>query len=70
MRNKATVKQLQNYLLQVGAKLPKFGADGDLGTETKNAIDSLEVPLYVKVALKEMGVYEIASKVHSSRILS
>lgn len=69
MRNKNTVKQLQNYLLQVGAKLPKFGADGDLGQETKNAIDSLDVQLYVKVALKEVGVYEIPGKLHSARVL-
>jgi uncharacterized protein (TIGR02594 family) len=69
MRNKNTVKQLQNYLLQMGAKLPKFGADGDLGGETKAAIDSLEVPEYVKIALKEVGIYEIVGKLHSARVL-
>lgn len=69
MRNKNTVKQLQNYLLQMGARLPKFGADGDLGGETKAAIDSLEVPEYVKIALKEVGIYEIVGKLHSARVL-
>lgn len=69
MRNKLTVKQLQNYLLQIGAKLPKFGTDGDLGGETKEAIDSLDIPEYVKIALKEVGIYEIAGKLHSARVL-
>ena len=69
MRNKNTVKQLQNYLLQMGAKLPKFGVDGDLGNETKEAIDALVVPDYVKLALKEVGIQEIVGKIHSPRIL-
>ena len=69
MRNKLTVKELQNYLLQSGAKLPKFGVDGDLGGETKEAIDSLKAPDYVKIALKEVGIYEIVGKLHSARIL-
>ena len=69
MRNKLTVKQLQNYLLQSGAKLPKFGADGDLGNETKEAIDSLKAPDYVKIALKEVGICEIVGKLHSARVL-
>ena len=69
MRNKNTVKQLQNYILQSGAKLPKFGADGDLGSETKEAIEKLDIPKYVKIALNEVGVYEIVGKLHSARIL-
>ena len=69
MRNKLTVKQLQNYLLQSGAKLPKFGADGDLGNETIEAINLLEVPEYVKIGLKEVGVSEIAGAKHNPRIL-
>ena len=69
MRNKNTVKQLQNYLLQMGAKLPKFGVDGDLGNETKEAIDALVVPDYVKIALKETGIQEIVGKIHSPRVL-
>ena len=69
MRNKLTVKQLQNYLLQSGAKLPKFGADGDLGNETIEAISTLKAPEYVKIALKEVGIYEIPGKLHSARVL-
>lgn len=69
MRNRNTVKQLQNYLIQMGGKLPKFGADGDLGNETISAIDSLNVPEYVKIALKEVGIYEIVGKLHSQRVL-
>ena len=32
------VKQLQNQLLAIGYPLPKYGADGDLGTETLGAV--------------------------------
>ena len=32
------VKQLQEYLLQLGYSLPKFGADGDFGAETEAAM--------------------------------
>ena len=69
MRDKNSVKTLQNYLLQMGAVLPKFGIDGDLGKETKEAIDSLNIPEYVKIALKEVGVKEIAGGVHNLRVL-
>ena len=69
MRDKNSVKTLQNYLLQMGAVLPKFGADGDLGKETKEAIDSLDIPEYVKIALKEVGIKEIAGGLHSLRVL-
>ena len=43
------VKQLQEYLLQLGYNLPKYGADGDFGSETEAAVrafqkaESLEV---------------------------
>ena len=69
MRDKNSVKTLQNYLLQMGAVLPKFGIDGDLGKETKEAIDSLAIPEYVKIALKEVGTEEIAGGVHNLRVL-
>ena len=69
MRNKNAVKQLQNYLLQSGAKLPKFGADSDLGNETRSAIDSFKAPEYVKIALKEVGIQEIVGKSHNPRVL-
>jgi len=69
MRNNIRVLELQNYLLQMGAKLDKYGADGDLGNETKAAIDSLSAPEYLKVALKEIGIKEIIGKKHEKRVL-
>jgi len=69
MKNKIEVKVLQNYLIQSGAKLPIYGIDGDLGNETKSAIDSLNVPEYVKIALKEVGTQEIVGKKHDKRVL-
>lgn len=64
-----SVKVLQGYLLSMGAKLPKYGADGGKGSETYEAIDSLSVPSYVKLALKEVGVKEITGSQHSPRVL-
>ncbi|MBO9584844.1 MAG: DUF4157 domain-containing protein [Flavobacterium sp.] len=32
------VSELQNGLMQAGQSLPKFGADGDFGSETRNAV--------------------------------
>ena len=36
------VKQLQEYLLQLGYSLPKFGADGDFGAETEAAVRAFQ----------------------------
>lgn len=36
------VKQLQKALLEVGEKLPKYGADGDFGAETEAAVKSFQ----------------------------
>lgn len=69
MKKKNAIKILQSFILQMGGKLPKFGIDGDLGKETKEAIDSLDIPEYVKIALKEVGTEEIAGGVHSLRVL-
>lgn len=69
MKNKSRIVELQNYLIQSGQELIKYGADGDFGQETKNAIDSLSVPDYVKIALKEVGVQEIVGKIHNPRVL-
>ena len=68
-RNKNAVLVLQNFLLQMGAKLPKFGTDGGYGSETIAAIDLLEVPEYVKIGLKEVGVQEIPGSRHNPRVL-
>ncbi|PFP30274.1 hypothetical protein COJ96_06060 [Bacillus sp. AFS073361] len=38
----ADVKKLQENLLKVGEKLPKFGADGDFGQETVDAVKSFQ----------------------------
>lgn len=69
MKNKEAIKVLQRYLVQSGEVLPKFGVDGDLGSETKNAIGALDYPEYVKIALKEIGVKEIVGTVHNPRVL-
>ncbi|WP_079475627.1 peptidoglycan recognition protein family protein [Marinococcus halophilus] len=36
------VKKLQQMLLATGEKLPKYGADGDFGTETEQAVKSFQ----------------------------
>lgn len=36
------VKKVQEMLLKLGFELPKYGADGDYGTETKNAVMSFQ----------------------------
>ena len=36
------VKQLQNVLMQAGGSLPKYGADGDFGSETVAAVKSFQ----------------------------
>jgi hypothetical protein len=35
------VKELQEALLELGEELPRWGADGDLGNETFEALNSL-----------------------------
>ena len=60
---------MQNYLLQLGQELPRFGADGDIGNETVVAIDKLDCPSFVKIALKEVGIAESHGKDHNKRVL-
>ena len=36
------VKELQKLLMKAGYKLPKYGADGDFGTETLNAVKEFQ----------------------------
>ncbi len=60
------VKDLQDMLNNNGANL---AVDGDLGPKTKAAIDALNVPIWLKVALKEVGVHEIRGGKHSTRVL-
>ena len=68
-RNKKAVIAMQNYLLQLGQELPRYGADGDLGNETITAIDKLDYPSFVKTALKEVGIAESHGKDHNKRVL-
>ena len=68
-RNKKAVIAMQNYLLQLGQELPRYGADGDLGSETITAIDKLDYPSFVKTALKEVGIAELSGKDHNKRVL-
>lgn len=63
------VKDLQSYILESGGQLPRFGVDGDLGGETKTAIDSLRLPKYLKVALKEVGTKEYAGSADNPDIV-
>jgi hypothetical protein len=39
----ADVAELQNDLLKLGYKLPKYGADGDFGGETENAVRTFQL---------------------------
>ena len=36
------VKELQQVLIKLGYQLPKYGADGDYGTETINAVKEFQ----------------------------
>lgn len=67
--SKRTVKELQYYLLQSGAELPRWGADGDLGYETKAAIDSLTIPKFLKIGLKEVGIKEYAGEADNPDVI-
>ncbi len=40
---------LQELLLQLGYQLPKYGADGDFGSETENAVKAFQKKIGVKV---------------------
>jgi len=64
-----SVQELQLVLVQLGAKLPYFGADGYMGKETFRAIDSLEIPKHVKIAMKEVGTKEIRGEADHPRII-
>ena len=47
------VKALQEFLMQLGYALPKYGADGEFGTETEAALKKLQA----KAGIKQDGVY-------------
>ena len=49
----ADVKALQEFLLQLGYSLPRYGADGDFGGETETAIKRFQA----RAGLTQDGVY-------------
>ena len=47
------VKALQEFLMQLGYALPRYGADGEFGTETEAALKKLQA----KAGVKQDGIY-------------
>ena len=62
----STVKELQTLVVQSGYDI---AIDGIFGKQTRTAIERLNVPNWVKTALKEVGVMEIHGKKHNDRVL-
>jgi len=60
------VKALQIYLNTLGAGLT---VDGWFGAKTTDAINTLNLPKYVKIALKEVGVHETAGAGNTARVV-
>jgi len=61
-----SVVDLQKLLNKNGANL---NTDGDLGNLTKGAIDKLNIPIWLKIAMKEIGTKEISGYKHNSRVI-
>lgn len=61
------VKVLQKMLVDAGENI---SIDGDLGPQTKNAIDRLNVPDYLKIAMKEVGVLEVPGSGNNPQIIA
>jgi uncharacterized protein (TIGR02594 family) len=59
------VKELQQFLNANGAALVE---DGIFGQKTTKAVEALDVPIWVKIALKEVGTLEIAGDGSNPRI--
>lgn len=62
----AKVKLLQQNLMAVGIKLPKYGADGDFGQETFNAV----VQLQKQGGLVQDGIYGKKSYTYLNSLLN
>ncbi len=61
------VRELQKLLNNNGAHIV---VDGDLGRYTKAAIEDLDIPRYLKIAMGEIGTKEIkGSAAHNKRVL-
>ena len=54
------VKALQEFLLQLEYSLPKYGADGEFGSETETALKKFQK----KVGIKQDGIY--GSETHTA----
>jgi len=63
-----SIKFLQQLLNANGA-FPKLEEDGVFGAKTSAAVDATNTPIYVKIALKEIGTHEIKGPKHSPRVL-
>ena len=48
------VKEMQEILMQLGYALPKYGADGDFGTETKGAVTAFQK----NVGMDATGIFD------------
>jgi len=66
IRDKDAVRTLQNMIVQSGYTID---VDGIYGDQTRQAIERLHVPNWVKTALKEIGVEEIHGIKHNDRVL-
>lgn len=60
------VKELQKLLNNNGAMLM---VDGILGAKTRVAIDRIDIPEYLKIAMGEIGTKEIKGRKHNQRVL-
>ena len=54
------VKAMQEFLLQLEYSLPKYGADGEFGSETETALKKFQK----KVGIKQDGIY--GSETHTA----
>lgn len=61
-----SIKTLQRFIYQSGHEIK---VDGIIGKKTRGSIEKLEVPNWIKTALKEVGTKEIHGKNHSARVL-
>ena len=67
----ADVKELQNYLLKLGYKLPKYGADGSFGNETLAAVKDFQTNEKLTVdGVMNKADYEVLNlKINPKKIL-
>lgn len=65
-----SVKTLQTMLVNEGVLIGEDQIDGDLGPKTRAAINELNIPDYLKIAMNEIGVYEIKGYAkHNPRVI-